>query len=340
MNIGWWVKKASKILNPRSLVLMYHRVAEPTIDPWQLAVSSSNFEQQLRILKATGLVVPMSDVEEGLYCKEKLPPSIVITFDDGYLDNYLYAKPLLEKYSLPATFFVCTHHIGTSKRFWWDELAQCVLLSKNVPSSISLQINDAPFIFGLPEELRLTEALYRDHKVWNGYRTPSTLRSQLYMELWHLLSPLAYEEQQRLMHELKQWSGELEQPNKEKDSQSMSESQLLSLASGRLFNIGAHTVYHPLLSRLNKKMQSLEINRSKQFLEALTGKRINSFAYPSGDFNDTTVEVLRELDFKMGFTTEHKPVKRKEDPFSLGRFQVNNWAGAEFKEILSSWFDK
>jgi len=338
MNLRRWVNKSYQFLNPGVLVLMYHRVAEPTVDPWQLAVSLNNFEQQLQVLKKTGLVVPLSDLEEALVTQRKLRPAIVITFDDGYVDNYLHAKPLLEKYGLPATFFICTHPVEAAQKFWWDELAQLLLLTKALPSSISLQINDAPFTFDLSEETKLTGAMYREHKVWNAYQTPTTRRELLYLQLWRLLSPLAYGEQQHVIQELKQRCIGLEQTEADFHAFPMSEAQLLSMASDSLFSLGAHTRDHPLLSGLGKEIQESEINNSKYFLEALTGKEITAFAYPSGNYNDNTITLLNKLGFRVAFTTDHKAVKRGEDPLRLGRFQVNNWSGIEFSEILSNWF--
>lgn len=95
----------NKIFYRHGVVLMYHRIANPVNDYWQLCVSPENFEQQLQVI---------------LKYRER----VSITFDDGYIDNYTTAKPLLEKYKLPATFFIATGGIDSGKEFWWDELQQ------------------------------------------------------------------------------------------------------------------------------------------------------------------------------------------------------------------------
>lgn len=336
MNIIPWIKKIRKLFNSSSLILMYHKVADPVIDPWQLAVSPANFDQQLQILKDSGLVVSMSYLAEQLYSQKKSSPSIVITFDDGYQDNYLNAKPLLEKYNLPATFFICTNNIGKAREFWWDELADIVLLTKKLPPYIALPINNISFTFDLKEEQDLTEAIKKKHKGWNCYDAPVSHRSHLYFKLWQLLSPLPYEEQQHVLFELKQSVGILEHLNDK--SYSMTADQLVSIAKGNLISIGCHTVSHPLLSLHSKEVQNKEISQSKYFLETLTEQKINSFAYPSGNFNATTVEILKQQGFEVACTTNAASVKPKDDPFRLSRFQVNNWKGIEFKRILSNWF--
>ena len=109
-----------RALTPRAVVLMYHRVAKSPNDPWQLCVSPEHFEQQLQVLTNYN-VVPLPAVVNNLPKK-----GIAITFDDGYIDNYTAARPLLEKYQLPATFFITTGNIDSGSEFWWDELEQVV----------------------------------------------------------------------------------------------------------------------------------------------------------------------------------------------------------------------
>src|SRR5262249_39205522 len=82
------------------------------------------FEEQIRFLKEAFEVVPLSELlarwrtggwdTEARYC--------AITFDDGWLDNYLHAYPVLRRYGIPATVFLPTAFIGTRAWFSWDEV--------------------------------------------------------------------------------------------------------------------------------------------------------------------------------------------------------------------------
>lgn len=336
MNLCQRVKRVIRTFQRSSLVLMYHRIASPSTDPWELAVSPENFEQQLQILKETGMVVPVSYLTEQLYSKRMQKPGIVITFDDGYIDNYLTAKPILEQYQLPATFFICTKHIDTQKEFWWDELAYILLHIQNLPRKVAIDVHGISLSFDLNKESVLTDTIEQKHKRWNYTKAPPTRRSQLYMKLWKLLSPLNYQEQQCILEELRQWAGIAEQP--QTSYYSMSKDQLLELADKDLFSIGAHTVSHPALAYHSEEVQRQEITQSKVFLAALTGMDIDSFAYPSGNFNETTVNVLKQQGFRAAFTTHHQLITGKDDPYQIGRFQVSNWTGIEFKQVLLNWF--
>ena len=112
-------------------VLLYHRVCNIDNDPWKIAVNPLAFEQQIKYLKDNFDILRFEDDWKNV--KKK---SIVITFDDGYVDNFKYAVPILEKYNVPATIFISTDNIGKPDQFWWDELAdmifQCDGLKKQV----------------------------------------------------------------------------------------------------------------------------------------------------------------------------------------------------------------
>ena len=107
-------------------VLMYHRVADVEADPWQLAVSAENFEAQLKILKKRFAVISVDELGHQLSRKQVRQNAMCLTFDDGYVDNYTTAKPLLEKHHLPATFFISTYFLQNGQPFWWDELQEMI----------------------------------------------------------------------------------------------------------------------------------------------------------------------------------------------------------------------
>lgn len=95
---------------------MYHRIATAAHDHWQLSVSPQHFEEHLQVLERYK-VVALPELVRNVPRK-----GIAISFDDGYIDNYTTAKPLLEKYNMPATFFITNNNIENPAEFWWDEL--------------------------------------------------------------------------------------------------------------------------------------------------------------------------------------------------------------------------
>ena len=112
-----FVKKFSS--NQFVNILLYHRICYVENDPWGICVSPTHFEEQIRYIKENYRVIRFED--DWLKVSD---PSVVITFDDGYRDNYLNAFPILKKYDVPATFFVSTGNIGGEAEFWWDRLSR------------------------------------------------------------------------------------------------------------------------------------------------------------------------------------------------------------------------
>lgn len=331
------IKQRIKYVLKRDVViLMYHRIANPVVDPWQLAVSAENFEQHLMLLERKNIVKPLPQIIEDLKKKKISKKSIAITFDDGYEDNYLIAKPLLKKYKLPATFFITSKSINSANEFWWDELAEILLQTQTLPQILSLDINGHAFSFDLGEETLLKKELANKHKNYIYFNPPETLRSRLYYKLWKHFSAIPDRDQMKLMEQIREWAGTA------RDSQPayhcLSSEQIKELSASQLFHIGGHTVSHPALPFYNKDIQQQEILGNKLLLEQITGKKIDLFAYPSGKYNDLTIKILNQMGFEAAFTTNAKKVKKYADPFTLGRFQVTNYNGDQLKHRLLKWF--
>lgn len=102
-------------------VLLFHRVVDKPRDPWQLEVSPQRFEQYIEYLSKNYQIIRFEDDWSRVS-----EPTIVITFDDGYYDNFKYALPILEEYKVPATIFVASGSLGKGKEFWWDRLSRII----------------------------------------------------------------------------------------------------------------------------------------------------------------------------------------------------------------------
>lgn len=101
--------------------LIFHRVSNKTNDPWKLSITPEVFEENIKLIKDRYEIVRFEEDWEN-----NIGNLISITFDDGYVDNYKNALPILEKYNVPATIFVASGNIGSDKEFWWDELSRMI----------------------------------------------------------------------------------------------------------------------------------------------------------------------------------------------------------------------
>ncbi len=112
----------------RLLILAYHRIlSKPqdfAFDEGVISVSPEVFEEEVKFCKKYFSLIGFEQLKYAIENKAILPPNpLIITFDDGYIDNYRYAFPILKKYGVPATIFLTINHIGTDKIFWWDEVS-------------------------------------------------------------------------------------------------------------------------------------------------------------------------------------------------------------------------
>src|SRR4051812_47294780 len=119
------------------LILLYHRIAELHSDPWGLAVTPRRFTEHVEALQQHARAMRLQQLPQGLLKGDLPDRSVVVTFDDGYADNLHNAKPVLERYDVPATVFVTTGYIGQEKHeFWWDELDRLFLQPGVLPEKL------------------------------------------------------------------------------------------------------------------------------------------------------------------------------------------------------------
>jgi len=325
--------KFKYLFQNRALVLMYHRIYSPLTDPWNLSVSPENFEAQLKFLTEHYLIVSTHELTRQINSGKIKNGSVALTFDDGYLDNFTTAKPLLEKYSVPATFFITDSYLG-GQPFWWDELEEIIVDTKKLPSVFSITLKDEKILFNLGEENTLSEEL-RSKQVNYRASRPTTLRTQLYVKLWKLFSPLPKDEQMQFLKLIREWAGLSEKDIQVKGT--MTVQQLKQLSENPLFTIGGHTKTHPALANHTVDVQAEEIRENRRFLENHLDISVDQFTYPSGNFNDSTIKILKDHDFSAAFTTSSKPVLKNTDLFRIGRFQVTNLTRKKFERNLIKW---
>src|SRR3984885_13350842 len=99
-------------LQKKTMILVYHRVAEANVDPWALGVTPVHFAQHLQVLNTIANPVSLRDLVNAKSDRALPPRPVCITFDDGYADNLYAAKGALEAHRAPATVFVTTGYVG------------------------------------------------------------------------------------------------------------------------------------------------------------------------------------------------------------------------------------
>ena len=314
-------------LVPGPRILLYHRVADLPADPQQLAVSPEHFAEHLAVLRAHATPMTLTEMVEALR-EDRLPRNAVaVTFDDGYADNLLQAKPLLERFEMPATVFVATGTLGTAEEFWWDELARLLLQPGPLPTYLRLALPGGARSWDFTQAKTLDAATADRFAAWSvaDRRTP-TERHRAYRALCGLLRPLDAAARREALMTLRGWAGATAAGRP--THRPLTPPEVVKLARGGLVEIGAHTVTHAYLAALPAAEQRREIVECRDTLAALLGHPITTFSYPFGSpasFSAETCDIVREAGFTCACANIPDVVTPRSDPWQLPRSLVRNW---------------
>ena len=330
-------RRVTNLFVRRAIILLYHRVAELPSDPQLLCVTPRNFADQLQVLRKLGRIVHVKTLKQALEHGSRGELIIVVSFDDGYADNLYNAKPLLERYDVPASVFVTSGYLGSEREFWYDDLERVLLHNGRLPDTLRLKVGECCYEWDISSAAAHTAS--RNSSAWNiAQMDDPTVRHSIYRSLFHILHPLSDRQRQKVLEDLATWAG---MDTKHRPThRTLSPEELVRLAQGGMIEIGSHTVSHPVLSTLALSKQREEIAASKTCLEEILGYRIASFAYPFGGrshYTDQTVRTVREAGFDWACSNFAGSVYQDTDPLQLPRFIVRDWDGDQFARTLKGW---
>lgn len=282
---------------PGFIVLMYHRV-NTSIDSLGLTVSPDLFTSQMDHLESKYRVVSLDDALSLLSAGELKETLCVITFDDGYRDNYEVAYPVLKERGLPATIFITCDAIDQGV-FGWQPFDQAILATEE--SSLDLGA------FNLGCHSIKTRAQREDVVCLLHRRLKQQPDGTKHLVIQHVVSH--YSNQDCHERTMMNWL------------------EVKELSDSGLITIGAHTISHPILSRVDNAQARHEIMQSKQMIEQKIGKNVDYFAYPNGQPADITPDVItlvKQSGYAAGFTTIPGKNTHKSDFYYLKRFDITN----------------
>lgn len=296
------------------LVLNYHRIGNAAGSPFDRALFSATeetFDRQVRFLAQNFDVVGLHDLGQVLRLESRRPGGrgryVMITFDDGYRDNYLAAYPILRTYDAPAVFFLATGFLDQDRVPWWDDVAWMVRNSRQSGLAANAWTIE-PVRFDEPDRAHAIRGLLRTYKSLSGRETDAFLDF------------------------LAEATGSGRCPPELAADEWMTWNMVREMRAGGMA-FGAHTVHHPVLANLSAEEQNHEICESQLRIEYELGEEITAFSYPvgkPGTFDASTCQVLLRLGFDWAFSYSGGYCR----PGEYDRFRIPRMA---VEEDLSFW---
>jgi len=297
------------------LVLIYHRVTELENDPFQLAISPAKFKSQIEYLKKKMHILTLGEFLNRIKQNDSLSNCVLITFDDGYADNFIQAKPILEQLETPAVFFITTGMINKNKEFWWDELEKLFYSTQSLSSAQLAHIIRKKYSWDINHSENRQNILFRVHR---------------YLKI------LPYEKREKVLDDL----FNLVEHNRNSirpTHRIMNADEIRDLSHQEFFEIGSHSMNHCAFKSLSRSASKHEIEYSKNVLESISGHSIVSFCYPFGlkhDLSRRAARMIRKAGYSCAFTNIPGLFFRNDNIFKISRCLVRNWDVSELKENL------
>lgn len=304
-------------------ILMLHHVRDHDGSQFapnhHLQVTPKFLDRVLTALKASGHdLVSLDHMQERLKIKpdDNSRRMIAITLDDGYRDNLQNAVPIFRKHNCPYTIFIAPGLIDGSADLWWEDLAA---------------------IIAARDEIRV--ALSRGHK---DFDTSSLAKKQgTFNQLLHwLTNEVSEEEQRKIIRELA-WMYKID-TRAHCTNQLMNWSEIGELTNDPLCTIGAHTIHHYALARLEKTDAERQMRESAKILKSELDQAPRHFAYPYGypaAAGQREFDLARELGFTSAVTTRHGVLynDHKNHMHALPRISLNgNFQSMRYVDTLLS----
>lgn len=286
-----------RIVKCSACILAYHRVANHHDFPSDVPLTTTrDFEKQILYLRRRHTMMSLAELGKALNEGTRIPANAaVVTFDDGYKDNYLNAYPILKKYNVPATIFLATGHIDGAAMFWWDKVA--FALHKTTSETLELGELGTYQVRGANDRTLAARAIAAR------------------------LKNLPNDEKNRTIEEMVRRLG-VDIPSAVGKELVLSWDEIREMAKNGI-TFGAHTVSHPILTRVPLEQAREEIVASQRRIEEELGGAVDTFSYPNGgpgDFNDDIKSIIRQNRFVCAVACfPSRLVSATSDPYELGR---------------------
>lgn len=285
------------------LILCYHDLAADGQPSSWLRVPQSEFDSQLALLGRIGAFVGPDALDARGGCETGL--RLLLTFDDGYVNNYRLALPILQKHAAPALFFVSTWHAQTQEPFWFDRIVTPI----QAEGLRELDLRDA----GL-----------------NCYRFQAQDGPRRWDDIQRLLTDvkaLGNPDEDRVGRVLALCAAAGGQATTRAlaDCRPLVTDELRAMRDSGLCHFGSHSHRHEILTFLDDARLADGLARSRSFLEDALELAVTDIAYPNGDVDARVTAAASDAGFRRGYTIRPALARAGDEPLLLPRVLVGGY---------------
>jgi peptidoglycan/xylan/chitin deacetylase (PgdA/CDA1 family) len=303
--------------NQEIRIATYHRITDPdtAYDSANVSATPEQFEKQVRLFKKSFDLMRFSDLLDVVDGKATCPQRpLLLSFDDGFADNYVNAYPILKANDVSAAFFISTSHIGHRGLFWFDELAFLVLSTKNPVWT-------------------MTDGEEVDMETGDRRQTTKKLLAKLKL--------LSNADRETEIEHLRLQSGVTDYDSVDPLSFPMTWEQLSEMQENGM-EVFSHTHTHPVLSRLESYQEILsEVSESKRLIENRVGGTCEVLAYPVGrwsSYDERVLQATEEAGYSLACVNENGvnvlPFGKR---LELNRIGVDNYQNVRSLASVIAW---
>ncbi|MCL2349340.1 MAG: polysaccharide deacetylase family protein [Planctomycetaceae bacterium] len=326
----------------RLLVLCYHSVVRddsPVNSRTNIAVTVSQFEEQLAILRRDWQPVSLAEIDAACEHRQALPEyPVFVTFDDGFRNNLTLAAPMLQNYQVPAAVFVTSALMGSDGLLWPQEVRERVI------DGFTASGRHIPIPLSVPEKRNATATMSLPATLSTPFPTqnlPENIadRERLADHVVRQCKVLSLHERTNYLQQLRDGTTlNIAEPWKKELYEFMNWDEVREICKFGVA-VGAHTVSHPILATLTIQEATSELSECKTTIERELSEECFSLAYPNGgraDFNEQIVAEAKKVGFQIGFNLFERRNRETLVPMSIDRICITrDVTQLEFEKILT-----
>ncbi len=303
------LSRFNKSYNSDLVILLYHGItkykSKGIENISKKHITEKEFYSQMEHVKKNCNLLSMDEV---IYCKEsnkKYPPnSVVITFDDGFENNYTTAAPILNELKIPATFYISSGMVNSKELFWADIIEDCINRCKASNINILLEKNHSFSLLKRTDKIMAMQIIKNYCKANHKDKKNRVIKNLINETL---INP---DEKHSLNYKKLNWE------------------QLKELDKNKLFIIGGHSTFHDILTKQSDDSMADDIKMSIDLLEKKLEHKIYHYSYPEGLEDHYNLSVKKELK-SIGIKASPSAIcglnQISNDLFELRRIQVGFW---------------